>query len=359
VSSNILTTGDVKWIEEYRSQVLKGLKPVFADAADRFTQRDQLLTRFNQAVDSVRSGELFRAVDEAHNELCIAKALLENTKPRFSSLAYEPPLTGCGKSIDFRASFGDGSTVFVDVKTIQPEPKDRWDQCERALKEGWLPNNIVLGLSKEWLGGEIWHQMFSARARMLEYTLELEEKIRDCGLQNQGNAILILALCGNGVDWREDGLEDFVEFYRTGRHRSDDLFSTVESYDMREKGVVLQRTVSRFACMQRYQGEVSCRRLNWNVQAPKDPEFDCLMTESEQNTYRVVLHDRPTPSDLGEMTETEIYGYVGTRLGSMDAAEAVLRELKNKGTATIHFDSPLGPKIRVEIRRVVKNEPVR
>ena len=80
------------------------------------------------------------------------------------------------------------------------------------------------------------------------------------------------------------------------------------------------------------------------------------MTEPEQNRYRVVLQERPAPNDLGEMTETEMYGYVGTRLGSMDAAEAVLRELKKKGKATTYFDSPLGPKIRVEIRRVVKSE---
>ncbi len=72
-----------------------------------------------------------------------------------------------------------------------------------------------------------------------------------------------------------------------------------------------------------------------------------------------MLHERPAPNDLGEMTETEMYGYVRTRLGSMDEAEAVLRELKKKGTATIYFDSPLNPKIRVEIRRVVKSEWVR
>ena len=42
----------------------------------------------------------------------------------------------------------------------------------------FLENNVV-AVSKEWMGGEIWHQMFAARARMLEYTLELEGKIRD------------------------------------------------------------------------------------------------------------------------------------------------------------------------------------
>lgn len=271
---NMLTTGDTQGLERYRLGVLEGFTPVFADAADRFAQGNKLLKRFNEALDSVRAGALFRAVDEAHNELCIAKALLENSKPRFSSLEYEPPFTSCTKSIDFRASSGDGSNVFVDVKTIKPEAKDRWDQFERALKEGWLPDNIVVALSKEWMGGEIWHQMFAARARMLEYTLELEVKIREFGLKNQDRVLFILAFCGNGVDWRQDGLEDFVQFYRTGRHRSDDPFSTVESHAMREKGVVLEGAISRFACMWRSQGDVFHNRLNWNVQAPRDPEFD-------------------------------------------------------------------------------------
>jgi len=78
------------------------------------------------------------------------------------------------------------------------------------------------------------------------------------------------------------------------------------------------------------------------------------MAESEQNRYRVVLHERPTPNDLGEMTETEMYGYVRTRLGSMDAAEAVLQELEEKGEAITYFQPLLGPKIRVEIQRIAK-----
>jgi hypothetical protein len=80
------------------------------------------------------------------------------------------------------------------------------------------------------------------------------------------------------------------------------------------------------------------------------------MTELGEDRYRVVLHEGAAPNELGEMTETEMYGYVRTRLGSMDAAEAVLRELNEKGTATTYFDSPLGPRIRVEIWRVVKSE---
>jgi hypothetical protein len=269
-----LTEDDLKWLEQYRTHVIEAFTPIFAEAAGRFPDGERLLRRFNEALDSVRSGASFRAVDEAHNELCIAKALLASTKPRFSALAYEPRLPGCAKSIDFRASSDDGCIVFVDVKTIKPDAKDRWEQFERALKEGWFPENVTVAVSKEWMGGEIWHQMFAARARMLEYTMELEGKIRDCGLKDQKNTLFILALCGAGFHWHEDELEDFVQFYRTGRHRSDDPFSKVESNYIAEEKINFERTVSRFACMRRRQGEVFHTRLNWNVQGPKDPEVE-------------------------------------------------------------------------------------
>jgi hypothetical protein len=269
-----LTEDDLNWLEEYRKNVTEAFTPIFSEAAARFPDGGRLLKRFNEALDSVRGGSLFRAVDEAHNELCVAKALLANMKPRFCQLAYEPPLTGCAKSIDFRASSDDGSIAYVDVKTIKPDAKDRWEQFERALKEGWFPENVVLAVSKEWMGGEIWHQMFAARARMLEYTLELEGKIKDCGLKDQQNTLFILALCGAGFHWHEDQLEDFVQFYRTGRHRSDDTFSKVESKYIGDNTLTLERTVSRFACMRRRQGEVFHTRLNWNVKPPRDPEFD-------------------------------------------------------------------------------------
>jgi hypothetical protein len=168
----------------------------------------------------------------------------------------------------------DGSTLYADVKTIKPEDGDRWGQFEKAVKEDWIPENVNVVLSREWMGGEIWHGMFAARSRMLEYTLELESKIRESGLKGQENTFFAPALCGAGVHWQEDWLEDFVDFYRRGRHRSDDPFAKMEAHFIEEEKIVLDRAVKRFACMKRRQGELFQTRLNWNVRPPKDPEFD-------------------------------------------------------------------------------------
>jgi hypothetical protein len=76
------------------------------------------------------------------------------------------------------------------------------------------------------------------------------------------------------------------------------------------------------------------------------------MSESEENRYHVVLLQPPEPpNDLGEMTETELYGYLGGRLGEA-AMEAVRFKLEKLGTATAEFEVPLGLKSRIEIRRL-------
>ena len=53
------------------------------------------------------------------------------------------------------------------------------------------------------------------------------------------------------------------------------------------------------------------------------------MPELEKNKYQVVIYQPPSlPDDLGEMTETELYGYLGGRLGEA-AMESVRFKLEN------------------------------
>jgi hypothetical protein len=272
--SPALSSEDIAWVRAYAAEVLQTFGQEFAAAADRFKQGQTLLDRFSAAIETVlrNGGGYFRAVDEAHNELCVASALLANTQLRFVRLEYEPPLPGCAKTIDFRATADDGQIAYVDVKTIRPEATDRWDQFERATAEGWLPENVIVGISQQWLGGEIWHAWFAARGRMLEYSVELEQKIAEVGLPAD-RAIFVLALCGDGFRWHQDQLEDFVAFYSTGTYRGDDTFSQVERNYMASKKVSLTRAISRFAYFQRKQGQIKPNRINWHVRPPRDPFF--------------------------------------------------------------------------------------
>jgi len=269
-----LQESDIAWLKVYSAEVSDLFRAKFKCAGKRFKDSERLINRFTNAVEMVfiNGRTAFRAVDEAHNELCITSALLSNSNPEFTHLDYEPILTGCTKSIDFRAMTNDGLTVYVDVKTINPQHKDRWRQFETALKEGWLPNNVNVMLSKQWLGGEFWHSMFAARSRMLEYSLELEQKILD-GMLESENTFFVLALCGEGFNWHEDELEDFVSFYYTGFHRSDDPFSKAEDKYIEDKKITIGKSITRFACMRRSQGDILHKRLNWHVRPPNDSNF--------------------------------------------------------------------------------------
>ncbi len=266
---------DIVWVEKYAKEVRETFGGIFKSAATRFEDGPRLLERFQATIDEllkVGRGR-FRTVDEAHNELCMAAAILQNPNPKFSVLEYEPRLYGCSKSIDFCAKTPDGLTLFVDVKTIKPMPRDRWEQYQKALEEGWFPDKVKLLLSKEWLGGELWHNTFAARSRFLEYALELEQKIADCKFQAE-KIFFVLAFCGEGFYWHEDELEDFVSLYFSGVHRPDDPFTKAEDKYLNEKKVSLSRTISRFACIRRPQGEIQKKQLNWNVQSPRDPSFN-------------------------------------------------------------------------------------
>ncbi len=76
------------------------------------------------------------------------------------------------------------------------------------------------------------------------------------------------------------------------------------------------------------------------------------MSESVQEGYRVILHEKTGPKDLGEMTETHLGDFLGIR--GVGATE-VFQELERKGETTAYFDyAPLGPRAPVEIRRVPK-----
>ena len=113
------------WIKSYADEVSKEFGGQFGAAGTRFKGSKRLLQRFTDAIGTVLANglSLFSAVDEAHNELCIASQLLANTDPRFTLLEYEPVLIGCAKAIDFRATTDKGLILFVDVKTIKPKPK--------------------------------------------------------------------------------------------------------------------------------------------------------------------------------------------------------------------------------------------
>lgn len=263
---------DVAWVKAYAREARETFAYDFAEDAERFKDGEKLLRRFDTAIVTVleKGMSLFHMVEEAHNELCVASSILASSKLKLVRLEYEPPLSGTAKTVDFRLTADGGFTGYVDVKTVTPDAKDRWEQFEKARAEGWFPENVQVGLSEEWMGGEIWHSWFAARSRMLEYAMELESKIDEAALANEKTGFTLLFF-SDGFHWRQDALEDFVCFYRSGQHRPDDAFSQAEERYISDKKIALKRIIGRFAYMERKRGEIRPRRTNWHVRPPRDP----------------------------------------------------------------------------------------
>jgi len=273
VSEKSLSSEEVVHVNDYENEVVSFFSERYKTEEKRFQRWNDLLDRFKKAVMvflEANDRANFRSVYEAHNELCVADAILHCQQPLFTSLDYEPKLQNCAKSIDYSAIAENGQHAFIDVKTIKPRYIDRWDQFEKSQQKGYFPENVEVCLSKAGFGGEIWHSYFAARGKMLEYTLELEQKIAECNL-SANEAIFMMLFCGGGVYWHEWQLENFIYFYNTGNHRDDDPFSKMEAEYICNKGIVIAKTISFFAFMIRPLFNILPERLKWNVQSPPQP----------------------------------------------------------------------------------------
>jgi hypothetical protein len=230
---------------------------------------------FNRFISSIRglrespTAAALAAVEACHNELCVLQELLEQRDHPFSMVEYEPKLSRGDHRIDFRAT-NDVATWFVEVKTIHPELKDLWDQYEHVVQSGRITGNVSIHFERQWMGGELWHNKFSARAKMLEHASEREERITSGGFDRSDHAF-VLVLFSDAFAWHEDELEDFVTFYRTGRHRADDGLAKMETHELGSSERTLADLISAFAYFCRPAFKLMPIEKNWNVKPPREP----------------------------------------------------------------------------------------
>ncbi len=82
-----------------------------------------------------------------------------------------------------------------------------------------------------------------------EYTKELEKKIEY--ITDPGQYIFKMVFCGDGFKWNKSHLEDFADFYRTGKNRSDDNFSIMEIYHLNNLNITLSKMIEGFDYLKR------------------------------------------------------------------------------------------------------------
>ena len=119
------------------------------------------------------------------------------------------------------------------------------------------------------MGGEIAHELFASREKFLDYTLELEAKIRS--LPKQTLTYFRLIFCGNGVQWPRDRLEDFADFYFSWHCRADDSMGSMQTHYMATNGIALDRSIHGFCYFFRKQLSATEKAFGCDVCGTKFP----------------------------------------------------------------------------------------
>lgn len=280
------------WLKSYIRDVENGLCQKLASQGERFSSYDDLLRKFRipstqiideqyQSAGDLQQWQMFKKLIENHNELCVAYHILFQQKDsRFVNLEYEPKTQSTSKRIDFRATTDADISIWIEVKTIHPDnrwlraqgqrdkenelEKRDWEQYQRWQQ--YFPPMASLVISRDADGPDIWHDKTAARTHMLEYALEFEERIAELSIDTKNK--FILTFVGNGFDWRLDELEDFVAFYKIGKHLPGDVLQDIEAHDIKVKNIALARSINRFAYFQRREVSVQPEIVIWNVKPP-------------------------------------------------------------------------------------------
>lgn len=252
-----------KFISEIEHQLCSTVEA----ECSRFPSADKLLKRFRVSAENFlrNKPQARNEFREIHNELCVAVNILAS--PDCIKLEYEPLLTNCAKKIDFHATIGDDRSLWIEVKTIHPSEQDDWSKLEKMQKDARLPNNVRIIMDKNCLGGELWHNTYAARAKMLEYTIEMEGKITGCKI-NTEKEYCTLAFFSDRFKWCVDELEDFVAFYRTNAHRDDDPFRDMEKHFIEINDLHLHHNINYFSFFCRSGTEVIPSSVVLDVKPP-------------------------------------------------------------------------------------------
>jgi hypothetical protein len=261
---------DREEVNKFLEDIKRNLLPSIRAGSEKFHGYQKLIAKFEKECAAWRDGKVdhIRDITSFTNEMIFAKLILDDSE--VSETYYESELDGTDKTIDFLVALvGSEAHIYYDLKTIQPTINDAWEKYERFKNESWLTPGTELTMDKDLLGGEIAHEFFSARQKFLDYTLELETKIRVLPKRNQNYFRLVF--CGDGIQLRRDHLEDFADFYFSGQHRPDDPLGLMQSYYMTKKGIKFDRSIHGFCYYERKIRRLQTSCFRCDVRGPGLP----------------------------------------------------------------------------------------
>jgi hypothetical protein len=241
-------------IDDVRSILLPRLS-----ADRRFPDASKLADRFEREVSDWQSKSVdersFRGVINITNEVAAAKALLGEMAAA-ELLHYEPPINGTKKTLDFLVIGEQGHCAWIDVKTVAPQWQDDDEAWQRFLDiAAEFPFNARLGVRRDFCGAAISGQAIKARWTFIRRTIEVELKAALIPPAEKGRVWLLF--CSDSGAWHPDELEDFADFYRTGKFRDDDWSRNAIARYMMEEKLSFARTLEGFHFLRRRQDELN------------------------------------------------------------------------------------------------------
>ncbi|MGB6325878.1 MAG: hypothetical protein WBG11_08910 [Methylocella sp.] len=243
-----------EWIEQHIAAVEAHYELLITGSDSRLEGGGKLWGQFTNAVKSYRERDKaeFSAVIERVNELAVARILLGDPTLTGRKILYEPQIAADDhRKIDFVVPDVEDGSLYIEVKTVRPiakDPEQKWKQYEKCKQNH--TENVSYIVGKERLGAQIYGNSFSARTKFMDYTRKFEPRLAEAVKVQPGRSVLVF--CGTGWEWHRSELEDFADFYLTGRYRQDDPFATMEAHEAFTKGsIAVQRNIVAFGFVKR------------------------------------------------------------------------------------------------------------
>jgi hypothetical protein len=240
-------------VAEHITAVETFYKLLITGNQSRLAGGNRLWRQFEDAIAAYRENGIpsLRQVTERVNELVVARIILNDTTLPHSKVQYEPQIGTDARRIDFVVPDVTGGNLYIEVKTVHPRTEDsdkNWGKYEKR-REMHTENTQYI-VKKDWLGAELYGNSFSARSKFMEYAREFETRLAAAKEAQPGRGVLVF--CGDGWAWHLSQLEDFADFYRTGRHRPDDSFGKMEAEEIQRNGIELIRNIGAFGFVKRH-----------------------------------------------------------------------------------------------------------
>lgn len=234
----------------FKSQYCEFINDYIKDI--RFKDKLENFDTFNKRICSLmlawnkNTNNIKRQMIETFNEVCLIHYLSNDSN--CSWIYYEQEVGTSKRSIDI-VTILNKKKFYLDIKTVHPcmNPKDidkKWAEYEKAYNK-YLKGEVTL--FRDGFGPELWHNMIASRTKFIDYTKDLEDKIDEYNKPDDGYYFMVF--CGNNFDWTKDELEDFVEYYLTGKATYWDHLREMSDYYITNKDIHFQHNIDNFTIL--------------------------------------------------------------------------------------------------------------